>query len=126
MSVIGNYSPFDLSQHPEIPPWIADVMKNSDKQLKILTEALQGGAALMNLNVELMELKLLHGNKYTCALNTLRGMPKGAWLIFSGLPNQPYPKLTFDIQDEKRVGIMVTFDSDPHREIDIRILVMGS
>lgn len=109
---------------PEDARWIDDYSSPRDGNVKMITQALQKQLSFGdNVNAEIRELEILHDTDFVLTLQSLRGIPIGALVLWTELYD--YHFLRFSVVDTKRVRFSVFFLSEPTEKSRVRILFVG-
>ena len=123
---IAKFKPFSRSDVPQAPEWMDEVFKKLNGILKEHTTALQGQLALgENQNAEIRVLQVRDGVPQDVTLQTLRGRPVGATLLYWDQPVTAFP-VRMVIIDVNKVRVTVDFATDPEVAVNVTIVFWGS
>lgn len=123
---ISNYKHPTRQDFPGLSPEQERAMESMGRQIRELTQVLQGKASLTeNANNEIKTLTITDGVEYQVTMNTMKGDPIGAIPIYSSVFE--VPRLShFEKLSEKRAKVKFSFSSPPADPATVRILFIGA
>ncbi len=110
---------------PEDAKRIADWLAPQIRQIQTLTQALQGfGSLVENLNLEAQTVPFRHNQELEVSTNVKVGIV-GVFVVDSEVRTQPIPQITIRRITNSRVGLRMTWDTDPVGFKEVTFIVIG-
>ncbi len=107
-----------------VPEPVVRYVKPAQKQVGVLTRALQGKLTFLdNFDREIRLLNLSNDTAETIKLQDLRAKPRGVFVLGSELFD--YPHLAWRVISAKEIEIKVKWDSAPTTPVATEILVVS-
>ena len=127
MKRLSNYRHPTRNEFPGIPPAVEEPLKVLGKQIREITELLQGFLTLEgNGNYEVRTVTTGHDREFTLGLQTLSGPAQGAIVIYSSAGEVPELK-DFTVLNEKSVRCKLFWRySVPSADATVRLLILGA
>jgi hypothetical protein len=119
LRLTGPQSPEDAEK---ILQWLAPLID----QVQVLTQALQKRLSVAeNLNIDLQTVPFRHNEELEVSTNVRVGI-RGVVVIDSEVRTQPTPDVTIRRISNSRVGLTMTWSSDPVGYKEVSFLVIGA
>lgn len=123
---ISNYRHPTRQDFPGLSPEISRALDVVGRQVRELTQVLQGRASLSeNLNCEIRSMEVLDGVDYEVSMTTMSGEPEGAIPIWAD--NYEIPRVShFQALSGGRAKVRFEFSTNPTAAKAVRILFVGA
>ena len=121
---IADYEPISRSELSEAPEWYHRDRESSHEPVRNIILSMQNNLTFgHNMHAEVRDVELTDDTALTIRLQSLRGIPRMAFLVWSEIFD--YGRLAWRVLEQDLVEIKVKFESSPTSPTLCRLLFLG-